>query len=210
MKSLKFFKTDDEKISLEVTLDGETVWLNLEQITRLFERDKSVISRHIKNIFVEGELNKDSVVAKNATTAADGKSYQVDYYNLDVIISVGYRIKSSRGVQFRQWATQILKQYLVEGYILNQKRLEERNIETQQILSLLSATLTNQDLIKTEGESILRVISDYAKSWTILKHYDEQSLVDNKTEQNNMLSVSFQEALQAINTLKRKLINMVY
>ncbi|MDD2815331.1 MAG: virulence protein RhuM/Fic/DOC family protein [Thiotrichaceae bacterium] len=207
MKFLAFFKTDDEKISLKVALEGETVWLNLEQITELFERDKSVISRHIKNIFVEGELDRNSVVAKNATTAIDGKIYQVDYYNLDVIISVGYRVKSQRGVQFRKWATQILNQYLVQGYALNQKRLEERNIETEQMLSLLSSTLTNQSLIKADGESILRVIRDYAKSWTILQSYDEQSLVNNKTEQINMASISFQEALNAINVQKKELID---
>ncbi|WP_336269421.1 RhuM family protein [Vreelandella arctica] len=119
-----------------------------------------MIYRHIRNIFLEGELEREPVVAKNATTAADGKIYQVEYYNLDVIISVGYRVKSQRGVQFRKWATQVLKDYLVQGYTLNQRRLTERGIEFEQAVNLLSRTLTNQGLVSTEGEAVARVISD--------------------------------------------------
>tara|TARA_R110000851_G_scaffold314125_1_gene476052 strand:- start:216 stop:584 length:369 start_codon:yes stop_codon:yes gene_type:complete len=118
-----------------------------------------LIYRHIRNIFLEGELEREPVVAKNATTAADGKIYQVEYYNLDVIISVGYRVKSQRGVQFRKWATQVLKDYLVQGYTLNQRRLTERGIEFEQAVNLLSRTLTNQGLVSTEGEAVARVIS---------------------------------------------------
>ncbi|WP_232774979.1 RhuM family protein [Halomonas sp. MES3-P3E] len=118
-----------------------------------------MIYRHIRNIFLEGELEREPVVAKNATTAADGKIYQVEYYNLDVIISVGYRVKSQRGVQFRKWATQVLKDYLVQGYTLNQRRLTERGIEFEQAVNLLSRTLTNQGLVSTEGEAVARVIS---------------------------------------------------
>ena len=103
------YQLEDGETEISVQLDNETVWLNLNQIVDLFGRDKSVISRHINNIFKEKELQRDSVVAKNATTASDGKTYQVDYYNLDVIISVGYRIKSKRGTQFRIWANQIIK-----------------------------------------------------------------------------------------------------
>jgi len=99
------FKTDDGKVSVDARFDAETAWLSLDQMSALFERDKSTISRHIRNVFEEGELKPEAVVAKNATTAADGKVYQVDYYNLDVIISVGYRVKSQRGTQFRIWAT---------------------------------------------------------------------------------------------------------
>jgi len=112
------YQTEDGKTSLEVSLVEDTVWLNLNHMVVLFDRDKSVISRHIKNIFREGEFDKKSVVAKYATTASDGKTYQVEYFNLDVIISVGYRIKSQRGTQFRIWANKILKDYLVKGYTL--------------------------------------------------------------------------------------------
>jgi len=118
------FKTEDEKISIDVRLNEETVWLTLDQMAELFERDKSTISRHIKNIFDENELDKNSVVANYATTAADGKTYQVDYYNLDVIISVGYRVKSLRGTQFRQWATKRLNEYIQKGFALDDERLK--------------------------------------------------------------------------------------
>jgi hypothetical protein len=118
------FKTDDEKISVDVRFHEETVWLTLDQMATLFERDKSTVSRHIKNIFDERELRRDSVVANFATTAADGKTYQVDYYNLDVIISVGYRVKSLRGTQFRQWATKRLNEYIRKGFTLDDERLK--------------------------------------------------------------------------------------
>src|SRR3989338_9160517 len=112
------YKTPQNNVELKVKLDNETVWLSLDQISHLFNRDKSVISRHINNIFTEKELNRNSVVANYATTAIDGKTYNVDYYNLDVIISVGYRVKSQNGVKFRIWATNTLKQYLVKGYVI--------------------------------------------------------------------------------------------
>ncbi len=123
-KHIVIFKTDDGKISVNAWFDKESVWLSLDQMAELFDRDKSTISRHIKNVFDEGELQRESVVAKFATTAADEKTYQVDYYNLDVIISVGYRVKSLRGTQFRIWATNILKEYLKKGFVLNDERLK--------------------------------------------------------------------------------------
>ncbi len=126
MSGIQIYTSQDGQVSLNVSFEQETVWLSLDQMTELFAKDKSVISRHIKNIFYEKELDKESVVAKNATTASDGKTYQVSYYNLDVIISVGYRVKSQRGVQFRQWATKTLKQHLIDGYTVNEKRLQER------------------------------------------------------------------------------------
>jgi hypothetical protein len=113
------YQTEDGKTKIEVRMEDETVWLSLNQMAELFQRDKSVISRHIKNIFSEGELDEKSVVANFATTAADGKTYNVDYYNLDVIISVGYRVKSHRGTQFRIWATQRLKEYIIKGFTMN-------------------------------------------------------------------------------------------
>ncbi|MBN2725052.1 MAG: virulence RhuM family protein [Deltaproteobacteria bacterium] len=123
-KQIVIFRSDDGKISVDAHFDSETTWLSLDQMAELFDRDKSTVSRHIKNIFDEGELQRDSVVAKFATTASDGKTYQVDYYNLDVIISVGYRVKSLRGTQFRIWATQILKEFLRKGFALNDERLK--------------------------------------------------------------------------------------
>ena len=119
------FKTEDRKIEVDVRFQGETVWLTLDQMAALFERDKSTISRHIKNIFEEGELAREAVIANFATTAADGKTYRVDHYDLDVIISVGYRVKSLRGTQFRQWATKRLNEYIRKGFTLDDDRLKE-------------------------------------------------------------------------------------
>lgn len=118
------FRSDDGAVTIDVRMQDETVWLSLEQMAELFGRDKSTISRHIRNVFAEGELDRDSVVANYATTAADGKTYQVDYYNLDVIISVGYRVKSQRGTQFRIWATKRLNEYIRKGFALDDERLK--------------------------------------------------------------------------------------
>ena len=122
--SIIIYTTEDGLTKIDTTFDGDTVWLSIDQMAELFQRDKSTISRHIKNIFAEGELERDSVVAKFATTAADGKTYQVEFYNLDVIISVGYRVKSKRGTQFRIWATGILKEYMRKGFALDDERLK--------------------------------------------------------------------------------------
>ena len=119
------YTTEDGLVKIDTTFDSETVWLSIDQMAILYQRDKSTISRHIKNVFEEGELIKDSVVAKFATTASDGKTYQVEYYNLDVIISVGYRVKSKRGVQFRIWATNLIKEYMKKGFVLDDDRLKE-------------------------------------------------------------------------------------
>ncbi|CUU51606.1 putative DNA-binding protein [Actinobacillus pleuropneumoniae] len=123
-KQVVIFKSIDGSVAVNVQFDEDTAWLSLDQMAELFDRDKSTISRHIKNIFKEGELVQDSVVANFATTALDGKTYQVDYYNLDVIISVGYRVKSLRGTQFRQWASGILKEYLKKGFAMDDDRLK--------------------------------------------------------------------------------------
>ncbi len=118
------YTTEDGLTKIETTFDEDTVWLSLDQMAELFQRDRSVIGKHVRNIFKEGELQKESVWAKFAYTASDGKNYNVDYYNLDVIISVGYRVKSKRGVQFRIWATKILKEYMRKGFVLDDERLK--------------------------------------------------------------------------------------
>ena len=122
--NILMYTTEDGLTKIEATFENDTVWLSIDQMAELFQRDKSTISRHIKNIFEEGELNKNSVVANFATTASDGKTYHVDYYNLDVIISVGYRVKSLRGTQFRIWATGILKEYIKKGFAMDDDRLK--------------------------------------------------------------------------------------
>ncbi len=137
ISQIQIFETQDGLVRLDVHLQENTVWLNQSQMVTLFGRDQSVIARHIRNIFVEDELEHESVHAKLAYTAEDGKTYQVDYYNLDVIISVGYRVKSIRGVLFRKWATQTLKQHLVQGYALNQQRFEENAQALEKALELV-------------------------------------------------------------------------
>ncbi|MDT9498687.1 RhuM family protein [Capnocytophaga canimorsus] len=206
MDQIKIFTTDDEEVSLQVSLEKETVWLTLDQMAKLFDRDKSVISRHIKNVFNEKELDYLSVVAKFATTASDGKIYKVDYYNLDVIISVGYRVKSQRGVQFRKWATQTLKQHLVQGYTINEQRLKERGIEFNEVLSLLSSTLENQTLISDEGVAVLKVVQKYAKSWSLLQAYDQQSLPKSSLKNQEMNALPYEDVLKAIDQLKKSLV----
>jgi len=164
---------------VEVRVERENVWLSLQQLADLFGRDKSVISRHLRNIFATGELERDSVVAKNATTAADGKTYLVEYYNLDAIISVGYRVNSTRATRFRQWATRILRDHLLIGYTLNERRLAERGLaEAQQAIALLARTLMTHALVTNEGQAVLDVVQRYTRSWQLLLAYDEQRLSD--------------------------------
>ena len=121
---IEIYQTKEGKTQIEVNFEKETVWLSLNQIAALFGRDKSLISKHLKNIFESKELDKNSVVAKNATTASDGKTYEVEYFNLDAILSVGYRVNSKQGTQFRQWATQRLTGYLLKGYAINEQKLK--------------------------------------------------------------------------------------
>ncbi|MGO1328562.1 MAG: RhuM family protein [Idiomarina loihiensis] len=205
-KQIQIFESQDGQAQLEVALDKETVWLSQEQMAELFGRERSVVAKHIRNIFKDDELDRNSVCANFAHTASDGKTYQVGYFNLDVIISVGYRVKSQRGVQFRQWATRVLKEHLVEGYTLNQRRLQERGIEFEQALNLLSRTLSNQGLVSEAGEAVAEVISEYARSWSLLQGYDEQVLAEIGTRQNGMQALDPDNATDAIQQLRKTLI----
>jgi len=171
------YQTADGHTSLDVRLQEETVWLSLTQMAELFDRDKSVISRHLRNIFREGELVRAAVVAKNATTAADGKTYQVEFFNLDAIISVGYRVNSKRGTQFRIWASSVLKEYLVKGYALNQRRLAEQGVaELRGVLDLLAAALERNQLTDETGLAVVELVRRYGMSWQLLLQYDEDRL----------------------------------
>lgn len=166
--AITLYTAPDGQVQLSVSFDNDTVWLTQDQMGQLFERERSVITKHIRNLFAEGELVEKSNV-QNLHIAGSDKP--VKFYNLDVIISVGYRVKSARGVQFRQWATQTLKEHLVQGYTLNQRRLQERGIEFEQALNLLSRTLANQELVNTQGAAVLAVIADYARSWSLLQQF---------------------------------------
>ena len=198
------YKAKSGKTALEVKLDQETVWLNLNQMAELFDRDKSVVSRHIRNIFKEGELSSLSVVANFATTAADGKSYQVDYYNLDVIISVGYRVKSQRGTQFRIWATQVLKDHLLKGYTINEKRLKEQNerlAELQSTINLLGRVMQGRELDRSQAEGLLHVITNYSYALSLLDQYDRGLLQIHKTTKKKHFIITYQDARKAIDRL---------
>ena len=175
------YQTEDGLTKIETTFDGDTVWLSLDQMAELFQRDKSTISRHIKNIFNEGELERNSVVANFATTASDGKIYQVDYYNLDVIISVGYRVKSIRGTQFRIWANSILKEYLKKGFAMNDELLKNngRGVYFDELLERI------RDIRSAEKVFWRKVLDIYATS----VDYDprmEASMQFFKSVQNKM------------------------
>jgi prophage maintenance system killer protein len=204
---IEIYKVENGETEISVKLEDETVWLSLNQMVKLFQRDKSVISRHISNIFKEKELDRNSVVAKNATTAKDGKVYQVDYYNLDVIISVGYRIKSQRGTQFRIWANKVLKDYLIKGYIINEKRLaQEKNQlkELQESVKILGKVLNYKQLDNDESTGLLKIISDYAYALEIIDQYDYQNLEIRETSGKETYRLTYNEAIEQINIAKQK------
>lgn len=202
--NIVIFQTKDGKTSIDVKLENETVWLTLNQITELFGRDKSVISRHISSVFREGELDRDSVVAKNATTASDGKIYQVEYYNLDVIISVGYRVKSLRGTQFRIWANKVLKDYLIKGYAINQQAKVEQLEDLKNTVRLLSNVIEHKQLTLEEANGLLRVITDYTYGLDTLDKYDFQQLEVDSTTPTREFRATYEEAMEAIHLLQHK------
>ncbi|KYK85683.1 death-on-curing protein, partial [Aggregatibacter actinomycetemcomitans serotype d str. SA2200] len=206
---IQIYTSQDGKVSLNVSFEKETVWLTQAQMAELFDKDVRTINEHIRNIYAENELEEDPTIRKFRIVRQEGLrkvNRQIEHYNLDVIISVGYRVKSQRGVQFRQWATQTLKQYLVQGYALNDRRLQERGIEFEQVIGLLGQTLSNQSLLSDEGKAVLSVVQDYARSWSLLQAYDEQSLTANQHKQNNMVPLVLDDVLQAISQLKQALV----
>jgi hypothetical protein len=189
--------------SLEVRLENETVWLSLDQIANLFERDKSTVSRHIKNIFKENELEKNSVIANFATTAADGKTYSVDYYNLDVIISVGYRVKSKRGTQFRIWANKVLKDYLMKGYALNQRieQIEEKLFEHDKKFELIiQQTIPLKEGIFFEGqvfdayELVISIIKDAKRSIILIDNYVDETVLSMLSKRKDQVKATIYTA----------------
>lgn len=188
---------ENQEVKLEVNMKDETVWLSLDQMSQLFDRDKSVISRHIKNV-LEEELSDNSVIANFATTAKDGKTYNVDYYNLDVIISVGYRVKSKNGIAFRRWANKILKDYMIKGYAVNQKRLEylEKTVKLIDIASRI-----DEELKGSEAQEIIKVINNYSTALDLLDDYDYKRVSKPKGTRNNKV-VTYEECKSIINKLK--------
>ncbi|PXF56640.1 MAG: hypothetical protein C4B58_12720 [Deltaproteobacteria bacterium] len=197
------YQSEDGQAALDVHLKDETVWLTQAQMEKLFQRNQSVISRHVNNIFKEGELQWQSNMQKMHIANSDKP---VAFYNLDVIISVGYRVKSQRGTQFRIWATTILKDHLVHGYSLNQRRLAEKGVEeAQQVLSLLAGTLESHNLVSDEGVAVLEVVNRYARTWQLLLQYDENNLPALETKHVARYSLEINKARQAIAALKKEL-----
>lgn len=206
---IQIYTSADGKISLQVSLDNETVWLNQTQMAELFDTSTDNISLHLKNIYAEHELDENSTTEVFSVVRQEGKRQvqrSLKHYNLDAIISVGYRISSKRATQFRQWATQTLKQFLVQGYAINQKRLQEKGVEFSQAVALLSQTLTNQALISDEGKAVIGVVQDYARTWSLLQAYDEQNLAAILVQQPEMKPLVFEDVLAAISQLKKELI----
>lgn len=191
--------------ALEVRFDtqNDTVWLRQEQLAQLFGRERSVITKHLRNVFVE-ELDKESVCANFAHTAADGKTYAVVHYNLDVIISVGYRVKSPEGVRFRQWATRLIKEHLTRGYTLNQQRLQSNAHELQAALELVRKAAQSPDLQLETGRGLIDIVTRYAHAFVLLQQYDEGLLTEPKTEVGGTLP-TVQQARQMLADLKRDL-----
>jgi len=194
------------KNKVEVRLDHETVWLTQKHMADLFDTERSVITKHIGNIFKTRELHRNSVCAKFAHTASDGKIYKTQYYNLDMIISVGYRVNSKQGIQFRIWATNVLRKHLVDGYTLNEKRLARdvsKYTELQKAIALIKNVESLSDL-STETKGIIRVISDYTRALDILDDFDHQRLEVPKGIKKTKYILTYDKARAIINAVKEK------
>lgn len=204
------YQTEDGKTKLDVRLEKETIWLNLNQIASLFERDKSVVSKHINNIYREGELREKPTVAKFATVQNEGGrtvERAIEFYNLDVIISVGYRVKSLRGTQFRIWATNVLKDHILKGYSINEKRLQEENKklkELQQTVDLLGRIVGERHLAGQEAEGLLKVVTDYARALQLLDDYDSNRVAISDTTEPARYMLTYDAARKAIDRLTRE------
>lgn len=200
MSKIEIYTSKDNNVQIKVNFDGDNLWLSLKQISEVFGRDKSVVSRHLKTIFNNEELDKGSVVAKNATTASDGKTYEVEYYSLDAILAVGYRVNSKQGTEFRKWATNILNKYLVEGVAINQKRLEQ----LQKTIELISSKKID-DLGEAKG--VLEIIKNYNKSFILLNQFDSSSLENEGLNEDITYEINYNEAVGAISVLQKDLIS---
>lgn len=199
------YQSEDGKTQLDVKLEGETVWLNRQQLAELFGRDVKTIGKHINNALKEELDGASSVVAKFATTAADGKNYQVEYYNLEMVTSVGYRVHSQRGVRFRQWANSVLKQYLIKGYAVNERIRKQQISELRQLVQVLGRTLQQQPVPTTdESNALFKVVVDYTYALDTLDDYDYQRLSISKTTSKETFHATYENAMKEINVLKEK------
>ena len=205
MDEIKIYKTPDGNTQVNVRFDKDTVWLSQAQLVELFESSKANISEHLKNVFKSGELDEGATVRKFRTVRQEGNrdvTRNIEHYNLDVIISVGYRVNTKRGIQFRQWATQRLKDYLVKGYTINQNRLEQLH----QTIQLISEGGKIENLQINEAKGLLEIIQNYSQSFILLNQFDSNKLVTEKLNKNITYEIQYAEAKSAIATLKMQLI----
>lgn len=203
-KQIEIFQSEDGQAQVEVHFEQHTAWLSQAQMVDLFEKNKRTVSEHIRNIFKEGELKEEAVVRKFRTTADDGKSYNVSHYNLDVVISVGYRVKSQRGTQFRIWATQRLREYLTKGYTLNQQRFEQNAKELEAALTLIKKAAKSPAITAEAGSGLVEIVSRYTQTFLWLQRYDEGLLIEPQGQAGGVLPTEA-EARQALADLKTNL-----
>ena len=208
-KEIAIYKSKDGKIELEVKLEKDTAWLTQKQMLELFQTSKQNISLHTHNIFKEKELSQKQVVKDSLTTASDGKQYKTRYYNLDVVISIGYRIKSKRGTDFRIWATNTLRQFIVNGYALNEKRLKTQETkikELQNTIGVMAHVVDQRKLESDEAVSLLKVISDYTQALDLLDKYDHEALEleKNKLSKRKVKELHHEEAVAVIQELSKQ------
>jgi prophage maintenance system killer protein len=190
--------------TVDVRLDGDTVWLSQKQMSELFAKNVRTVSEHIRNVFKDGELQEDAVVRNFRITAADGKGYDTTHYNLDVIISVGYRVKSPQGVQFRQWATRLLREHLTQGYTVNRQRFESNAAELDAALALIRKAAQTPHLSADTGRGLVDIITRYAHTFLWLQRYDEGLLTDPATQPGGTLP-TLAQASEALAQLKADL-----
>ena len=195
---------EDGNIELNATVESESIWLNQKQIVNLFDKDQSVISRHINNIFKDKEVEEKSNMQKMHIANSDKP---VKFYSLDIILAVGYRTNSAKAIKFRQWATKVLKDYIIKGYTLNQKRLQQQKLkELENTINLIKQSMSQKELSTDEAKGFVEIVSNYAKSWALLQGYDEQSLEEVSQTCESRFILDYDEANEAIAELKRTLI----
>ena len=207
---ITIYQTADQAVQIDVRVGADSVWLTQRQMGLLFDRDYKTISKHIRNVFEEGELERKATVAKFATVQMEGEREvvrEIEHYNLDVIISVGYRVKSKRGTQFRIWATQVLRKFLLDGYALHEKRLreQEQNLKNlQEAVHLVAQVVRQQALTPTETLGILAVLDRYSHALAVLDQYDHQSLRIADTRSSGQQPISYEEAMAQIRLWREK------
>lgn len=202
------YQTEDGQTQVDVRLENDTVWLTQAQMAELFETDRTSIVRHINNIYKVEELDRESTCAKIAQVQVEGKrtvKRNIPYFNLDMIISVGYRVNSKRGVRFRQWANNVLKQYLIKGYAVNERMRKEQIGELRQLVGMLGRTIQNQPLLSNdETNALFEVVTDYTYALDTLDNYDYERLTINKTTKDEPFHATYENAMKAIDGLREK------